>query len=1006
MTSEQVVNSPGYRDREIDQSAPSTTGPVGIPAAVIGTSPRGPAFVPITVGSWPEWKSVFGDLDPKMYGPYAAKEWLNHRTALTYLRVLGAGANNTDGDIQNTLSTGQVKNAGVHLDGALARDGRNVGAVQFLSSKGNVSAQEAFGMPMFTDNDSFGGGTANVLRGMVLMASGARMMVLDGNAATPGAFVSNGPKDLAQVNGTNNTFKLAISSSLPSYASSDGNAGVKVFSASMDPDSPNYFAKLLNTDPMQFASRQHLLYADFAVDAEILSSSFVAVLSGTSALSQNAGAGPLAPTNFLQMYGALNTRYSNAKTTSFISQPYGATEYDLFSFETIDDGEFTNTLVKVSIVNVQASLDQSYQYGTFTVQVRAFNDTDSNAMVLESYPNCSLDPNAANYVAKQIGDRKVFYNFDATDDSEKRIVATGKYDNVSKYIRIVVADAVDRALVPATALPFGFKGMHLPKTNDELKDVASSFLTPRLSGVFTSANNISGSILPPVPFRFKVTRGAANTAPGFVGQPSPTEITNQQLCWGVKFERNDLPLNANLSSEPNALVSSYTKMLGIEQLDTLVTGSGADTFNNNKFTLAKVALSNGAVTDLTSSIKDHMKEAAYVRNAKLDTTQYTLTDPLSNNTRITLATVLSVAGASVFNRFSPFAKFTTFFHGGYDGVNFLDPNAARMNDRAASFDFGGGAEQTFVSPGLLSNMAGVGQSNSTVSSYRKAIDIMTDKMTVNSNVLTTPGMRDSFITDYGMQKVREYGLAFYVVDIPSYDDSQNRMFDDSTGRPSVLQTRAVFDGRIIDNNYAASYYPDVFIQDDTNNRRTRVPASVAVMGALAFNDRVAYPWFAPAGFNRAALDNVKNVVVRLNVSDRENLNNSRINPIATFPKSGFVIYGQKTLQVAKTSLNRVNVRRLMIEVKRIISNIANGLTFEQNTKDLWTQFTGPANAQLALIATQSGIEKFNVIMNETNNSQEDINANRLRGKVILVPTKTVETIGVDFIVTQSGITFL
>jgi hypothetical protein len=178
------------------------------------------------------------------------------------------------------------------------------------------------------------------------------------------------------------------------------------------------------------------------------------------------------------------------------------------------------------------------------------------------------------------------------------------------------------------------------------------------------------------------------------------------------------------------------------------------------------------------------------------------------------------------------------------------------------------------------------------------------------------------------------------------------------------------------------------------------------MGALAFNDKFGYPWFAPAGFNRAALDFVKNVEVRLNVTDRDRLQDARINPIATFPRTGFVIYGQKTLQVAKSALDRVNVRRMMLEVKRTIIGIANQLVFEQNTPAVRNKFVSDATLQLGLIQTQAGIETFKVIMNETNNSSEDIALNRLRGKIVVVPTRTIEYIAVDFIITNSGITFI
>lgn len=1007
---EQVFKSPNFYEREIDRSAPTASGPVGTPAGIIGTAKKGPAFVPVTVSSMAEFVNVFGNLDPTKFGPYAVNEFLKNRTALTYLRVLNAGANTTATHIATTTATGRVRNTGFHLAGNSSgvTDNRHAGAVQFLTARGTLSAQEAYGVVMFTDNSSFPSASVavDIVRGVVIMASGARLMVASGNMA--GVYPS-GPGDAANVD-SSGFVKLIVSSALgSSFATSDGLPGLLIMTASMNPSDPNYYGKILNVDPDQFVARQHLLYIDFAVDAEVFSASIVGTLSGSANVSNASGDPTL---TFRETFGSFDTRYQTPSTTYFISQPFGATEYDLFKFEALDDGAYANSLYKISITNIQASTDNSNLYGRFTVQIRDFNDNDFSPMVLEQFPNCTLNPNDPNYVAKLIGDRKVTYNFDATTPTEKRIVTFGKYPNVSKLVRIKMNDAVDRGLVPAQSLPFGFRGMEVLKTNDALVDgaAASQMATVRLAGGNLgagSASGLTGSILPPIPFRFKVTKGTISTSsPAWPGMPGPTELTDTQLYWGVKFERNTLPLNPNLSTDPNKLLTGLSKFQGIRLLDALVTGSAADTFNNNKFTLARVALANGAVADLTASVNDHMLGAAYIRNLRPDTTSYTVSDGIFPLPRITFATILASGGAATFNKFSSFTKFTTFMNGGWDGTNILDADARRMNDKSTSFDVGGGALSTFISPGLTTNQAGSGQSNSTVISYQTAVDIMTDPMTVNTNILAIPGIRESFITDYASLAVRNYGLAFYVMDIPAYDDSSNRLYDDSTARPSIDNTATQVDSRVIDNNYVGTYFPDVFIDDATNKRRVKVPASVAALGALGFNDRVAYPWFAPAGFNRAALDFVTNVAVRLSVTDRDRLQESRVNPIATFPKLGFVIYGQKTLQMKKSALDRVNVRRLLLEIKRTIIDIANKLAFEQNTPDTRNKFVVQAVQRLGLIQSQAGIESFKVVCNETNNSQQDVDLNKMNGRIVVVPTRAVEYIALDFIITQSGISFV
>ena len=136
--SEQTFRSPNFFEREIDLSAPQLRGPIGTPAGVIGTTNKGPAFVPVTVANFDEFVATFGNLDPKHFGPYAVNEFLKHRSALTFLRILGAGANASDSDVATTVATGRVKNAGFHIDGSTATDdsrGRHVGAVQFLVAR-------------------------------------------------------------------------------------------------------------------------------------------------------------------------------------------------------------------------------------------------------------------------------------------------------------------------------------------------------------------------------------------------------------------------------------------------------------------------------------------------------------------------------------------------------------------------------------------------------------------------------------------------------------------------------------------------------------------------------------------------------------------------------------------------------------------------------------------------------------------------------------------------------
>jgi hypothetical protein len=591
---------------------------------------------------------------------------------------------------------------------------------------------------------------------------------------------------------------------------------------------------------------------------------------------------------------------------------------------------------------------------------------------------------------------------------------------------------VEDGEVPAQALPFGFRGVPLIKTTPSLTDSSKTLLGAGTKNTSARARlgcvgskPLTGSILPPVPMRFKATRGAVSSSPTFTGDPGLLELADSRLFFGVKFETVPqkilLPrplLQANASGRRNKLIDSYSKFLGTEKSDQLATNISADLLNDNKFSLSKVAFFNQPASAtqtlddavslqnrMTGSVSDHMVEAAYIRNGVIDKPRYTIKD--GDKDRLTFASLAAARSATAFNKFTEFMKFTNLMYGGFDGLNILDRDQRIMNDKSADVDSGGKAGGGTISHENLSSVSspGTGKDNNIVSSYRTAISIITDPFASRVNIVSIPGQRSSFITDHAMEKTKEYSQAIYLMDIPPFNDDLVRLYDDATTRPNVRKTAEQFEGRALDNNYVATYFPDVIINDEVNGDAVNVPASVAAIGALGFNDRVAFPWFAPAGFNRGALESVLNTEVRLNAEDRNVLYETRINPIASFPDGGFVIFGQKTLQQARSALDRVNVRRMLLEVKRIVSDIANNLIFEQNTPVTRQRFIDQTKPRLARIQSNQGIDSFRVVMDSSNNSPEDAEQNRLNGRIVLVPTRAAEFIAIDFIITNSGVSF-
>ena len=1031
---EQTFKSPGFFDTETVKERNQNLEQIitTVPAGIAGFSEKGPAFVPITVHSYERFVEIFGEAKSEYPSTLAAKKFLESRDALTFVRVLGAGANTLNSHFATTEQFGTVENAGFFITSSGEPDAGKFpyGAAQFICAEHDINTDEANGYPNFAScNDSLSG-EALLVRGVLFTASDSKFTLLNHSAQfdPTNRDQSGCSVETQSTSNMYDKFKLVLSSSDSSIGSNNGYEGVKIFSASLNPSSDAYISKILNTDPARFQQDKHLLYAHFPVEKEIASIAFTNnVEPGVSITLTSGSAGTSAVSGefFSSVFGNYQTRYTAPRTTSFISQPFGNIEYDLFHFECIDDGSYSNNLFKVSISGIRKSNDPENPYPSFNVEVRSKRDTDDSPIVIESYVGCDLNPNSENYIAKKIGDMKLTYNFDTSDSAERRLLIRGTYPNASSRIRVVMSNDVIVGNAPKESAPFGFRGLPLLKTfnaepgeqNLDIAGVSTSRFAKPIKSNGSETNAMTGSILPPVPFRFKVTAGEGNSNPDYPGHGSLRETASKAYYWGIKFER--IPregefakplLRSNESLVYNELLDSYSKFMGIQKVDALLTGSGADVFHHNKFSLAKVTLGkrlNGieTVSDyaqfLTGSAKDLMKDTAYIRNGSPSSNDYTIVDS-DNNTRLTLASLWSMDSDVYFNRFSDYAKFTNMFYGGFDGTNILDADMAVMNDKAASSDAGG---KGVNAPSVGLNMEfGAGDSNATVNSYKEAVNLLTDPAQSRINLLTIPGIRSDELLSHAIERVENYSKALLLMDVAHYDSNGTRLYADSTELTNVRNTVEEFSGRNYDTSYAAAYFPDVIIED--NGKRMQVPSTIAAIAAIAYNDNTSFPWFAPAGFNRGSLDFVKSAKARLNKEERDITYEEKINPIATFPKNGYVIFGQKTLQKARTSLDRVNVRRMLLEVKRVISDAAIGFVFEANTPEVRSAFKKRVDNQLISVQENQGIDQFKVIIDSTNNTQADIDNNVLNGRIVLVPTRTIEFISIDFIISNSGVDFI
>ena len=279
--------------------------------------------------------------------------------------------------------------------------------------------------------------------------------------------------------------------------------------------------------------------------------------------------------------------------------------------------------------------------------------------------------------------------------------------------------------------------------------------------------------------------------------------------------------------------------------------------------------------------------------------------------------------------------------------------------------------------------------------YMTALSLLRNKDEYDFNLLFLPGIIDQ-LTDHSpiaaeaISLCEDRGDAFYVMDNV-----------EKTSTVSAAKTNA----EARNTSYAASYYPWIQIQDSTIGSARFVPPSVVMAGVYHFNDTVGQPWFAPAGLNRGGIDSAIQAYRKLTQSNRDDLYDSNVNPIATFPGQGVTVFGQKTLQKKASALDRVNVRRLLINLKKFVASSSRTLLFEQNTTDLRNQFLNTVQPYMEQVQANQGLNAFRVVMDDTNNTPETIDRNQLIGQIFVQPSKTAEFIVLDFVVQPTGAAF-
>jgi hypothetical protein len=1027
------MSSPGVSvSYELPNFSAIQTAPIGIPPGVIGTSVEGPAFVPVLLGSIDDFQSIFGQVRGEHFGTLAVNEWYKYQSSAVYMRILGVGngerriATATTDDAGENVSAGSVKHAGfivgtrqVNANGFIGNNpyamaGGPMGRTYFLGAFMSESA----GITTFSDAGIQIPGTNNsapILRGILFAASGvipALSGCYTGNVSTASSGIAQGSFASAHdggsavgsidLNAANYNFVLLLNGH--KHTTEYPNT----ITASLNPQSSTdginlYISASLNTDPTKLQEAGHYLYSHYFFRSQ------EAVITGSGIVTAGTEKSPALFDNFYQESVFLITgsmarnqddsttlnipnfenfcdRFQPAFSPTVISQKQNRIAQDLFTIHVLDDGAIGNEQLKVTIKNLTPSSIQD-GYGQFDLQVRKFGDDDLavELMGAEEFIGLNLDPSSDSYIARRIGDMHTYFDFDKKSWSQK-IVKDGIFGNLSAYIRVKMNKSVERKETSPALLPVGFRGpYHLVTSGSDIMSLPQHPLTD--GSVIAASTEWSQRLIePPIPYRKNLSRLGPSGA-------ATSLESNSNYCWGLKTEQIRNGADPNSSNVFNPGIASYCKyfpmfstkrksMFAGENRGTLSSDGtvyDSDRFNNNLFSLENIQVHTTSATDGTDIIDtSEWAFANYRRNGVLER-QIKANGTMSKDRFLNPLKDFNLSGVR------NFLSFTMPIQAGFDGTNIFNPQKVGMTGTACTWE--------------MNDSAQGGKKGPTVSAYRHALNLIAEKSETDIQLLAIPGIRDPYITMLAVETVEEHFNALYLMDLEEYD-VENNVVTSSEQIISIQNTKESFRSRIIGSSFTATFFPDIKLTDPNTGSPIFVPPSVAVLGALGNNDSVGHPWTAPVGYTRGVLnDSIELKVKYLSGSATavEELYDVGINPIIS-STSGLLIYGQKTLMTpgVGSALERINVRRLLIDLRRRVRQIAKSFIFEQNRETTLTRFENAVNPILTSIQSQAGIERYKVTIDSTTTSQADIENNIVRGKIYLQPMRSEEFVYVEF----------
>lgn len=960
--------SPGVQIQEIDNSqVPVEAQEIG--PVIIGRAQRGPAMRPVKVSSFSEFIEVFGEatsgaeysdvwrdnnvLGPA-YGVLAAQSSLKNKPSLTYIRLLGT--EHPEADSSNGGEAGFI-----------------IGGSQSSIITGGPGG--AYGLFIFPSSS-----TDTVVTGTL----GAVFYCATGSVTLSGNFYQRNPAAV-DVEGTG-TAAMILSNDdkeFRVFVKNTDNSISDDLRFNFDPSSDKFIRRVANTNPTRLNSSLYSTTKNY-----FLGETFEDFIYNADSMAGLRNASKW----FGVIFGMKNTSTSDSladrqlpaqasKTGWFFSQDMVTTggaanphySYDLmqklFRFHSLESGEWNQCNIKISLRNIKVSTNDYDRFGTFDVLIRQLSDSDDSMVILEQFTNCDLNPLSPNYLAKKIGDKYVTF-----DTATNKNVEVGEFDNRSRFVRVEMAEAVASQAAIPELLPFGVYGP--PKFKD------TAFASGTWTSNFGTITNVQVAYTTPfvaahsIPNRILTGTGGNGNGSVFWGDISHPNTTASIIFPHARMRKDTL--TGNLSSPKSAFWGLYTDD------------------SNLKFSKAIRDLTKVMPVGVDSFTPDSAEGTDYQYIFTLDDLKY-VSSPgdgydveWSSGSRLAGTSITSL-GDNTYNSVltGGYNAYTTLLAGGFDGfdVREIEPfNNADLSGKTAKTSYA-------------------------FNTIQRAIELLRDPEYVEFNVAAVPGVNNSSLTSRLIEVCEERGDAVAIIDIE--DDFTARAENSNTlesRRPNITNAISSLKSRGLNSSYGAAFFPWVQIREPISGQLLSVPPSVSILGVLAYNDKVGAPWFAPAGFNRGSLSAghggipVTNVTLKLNKADRDKLYAANINPIGVLDGE-IVVFGQKTLQVRASALDRLNVRRALIDIKKKISKIAATMIFEPNVRKTWDLFRNRAEPLLRDIVARNGLSEYKLKLDTDTTTPDLIDRNIVYGKLFLKPVRAIEFIGFDFNITNSGANF-